>query len=93
VINVGGVKVFPSEIEDVLLSHPAVEEVVVFSVPEARFGEVPHGKVKLRTGAVCAERELLRFANERLSVFKTLREVEFVDEIPKTVTGKPRRIG
>ena len=49
--------------------------------------------MKLRAGAVCAERELLRYVNDRLSVFKSLRAVEFVDEIPKTVTGKPRRIG
>jgi long-chain acyl-CoA synthetase len=91
-INVGGVKVFPSEIEDVLLSHPAVEEAVVFSVPEARFGEVPHGKVKLRAGIECTAKEILQFANKKLSVFKTLRAVEFVDEISKTVTGKPRRV-
>ena len=60
---------------------------------EARFGEVPHAKVKLRSGAVCAERELLQYVNERVSVFKALRSVEFVDEMPKTVTGKPRREG
>ena len=91
VINVGGVKVFPYEIEEVLLTHPAVEETVVMGVAEARFGEVPHGRVKLRNGAVCTERELLRHVNERVSVFKALRGVEFVEEIPKTVTGKPKR--
>ncbi len=93
VINVGGVKVFPYEVEEVLLKHPAVEEAVVFGVTDARFGEVPHGNVKLRAGTQCTERELLRFANERLSVFKALRAVEFVNEIPKTVTGKPKRSG
>ena len=93
VINVGGVKVFPYEVEEVLLSHPAVEEAVVFGAPEPRFGEAPHAKVKLRSGAVCTGRELLLYVNEKLSVFKTLRAVEFVDEISKTVTGKPRRLG
>ena len=93
VINVGGVKVFPSEVEEVLLSHPAVEEAMVFGVSEARFGEAPHAKLKLKGRGECTERELLRYANERLSVFKALRSVEFVNEIPKTVTGKPRRIG
>ena len=93
VINVGGVKLFPSEVEEVLLSHPAVEEAMVYGAPEPRFGEVAHAKVKLRSGAVCTERDLLQHVNERLSVFKALRSVEFVDEIPKTVTGKPRRTG
>jgi long-chain acyl-CoA synthetase len=91
VINVGGVQVFPSELEAVLLSHPMVEEAVVFSAPETRFGEVPRGKVKLRAGIECAEKELLKFVNDKLSVFKALRSIEFVDEIPKTDTGKPRR--
>ena len=91
VINVGGVKVFPREIEELLLSHPAVEEAMVYGVPEARFGEVPRAKVKLRAGVECAEKEILQYANEQLSVFKALRSIEFVDEIPRTVTGKPRR--
>lgn len=91
VINVGGTKVFPSEIEEALLTHPAVEEAVVYGVAEGRFGEVPHAKVKLRGGARCTERELMRHVNDRVSVFKSLRGVEFVEEIPKTVTGKSRR--
>ena len=91
VINVGGVKVFPYEVEEVLMSHPAVEEAVVYGVAEPRFGEAPHAKVKLRAGASCTERELLRHVNDKLSVFKSLRGVEFVEEIPKTVTGKPKR--
>ena len=64
---------------------------VVYGVPEGRFGEVAHARVKLRSGAVCPQKELLGYVNERLSVFKALRGVEFVEEIPKTVTGKPRR--
>jgi len=91
VINVGGVSVFPREIEEVLLSHPDVEEALVFGVSEPRFGEVPHGKIKLRLGAASAEKDLLRWVNEKLSVFKALRKLEVVDEIPKTATGKLRR--
>ena len=90
-INVGGVKVFPYEIEEMLLSHPAVDEAMVYGVPEARFGEVPRARVKLRSGAVCTERDLMRYVNEKSSVFKALRGVEFVEEIPKTVTGKAWR--
>ena len=91
VINVGGIKVFPYEVEAALLRHPEVEEAVVFGVPEARFGEVAHARVKLNEKAKCTRKELLRYVNERLSVFQALRSVEFVKEIPKTVTGKPMR--
>jgi acyl-CoA synthetase (AMP-forming)/AMP-acid ligase II len=91
VINVGAVKVFPDEIEDLLLSHPAIEEAVVFGAPDPRFGEAPHAKVKLASGSSCTPRELLRYANKNLSLFKALRSIEFVDAIPKTLTGKTRR--
>jgi long-chain acyl-CoA synthetase len=88
IINVGGSKVFPWEIEDILLSHPSVEEAVVFAVADRRFGEVPHAKVKLRPTQACAEGDLLRDVNSRLSVFKALRKIEFVDELARTPTGK-----
>lgn len=88
VINVGGSKVFPWEIEDILLSHPAVEEALVFAVADRRFGEVPHAKVKLRRSESCAEGELLRHANSRLSVLKALRRIEFVSALARTSTGK-----
>jgi long-chain acyl-CoA synthetase len=91
VINVGGTKVFASEIEDILSKHPLVEDCVVFPARDPRFGEVPHAKVKLRDPVVAAENALLGYANERLSVFKSLRRLEVVDQIEKTVTGKPKR--
>jgi len=92
-INVGGLKVFPSEIEGILLSHPAVDEVLVFGVPDAIFGEVPHAKVKLAFGASCTEAELVQYADQKLSVFKMPRRIEFVDEFSKTATGKLKRGG
>lgn len=91
VINVGGMKVFPQELEDLLLRHPAVEEALVYGAAAPRFGEVPRAKIKLRSGAAATEKEMLEFANANLSVFRMLRGVEFVDEIPKTPTGKSRR--
>ena len=90
-INVGGVKVFPTEIEAVLNSHPEVEEALVFGVPDPRFGEVPHAKVKRSAGSQIATKELMRYVNERVSLFKALRSVELVNELPKTVSGKIRR--
>lgn len=92
-INVGGLKVFPSEIEGVLLSHPAVEEVLVFGVPDPLFGEVPHAQVKLVSGLQCTAGDLVEFADQRLSVFKTPRNIEFVAEFSKTATGKLKRKG
>jgi long-chain acyl-CoA synthetase len=91
VINVGAVKVFPGEIENLLLSHPEIDEAWVFGAPDRRFGEAPHAKVKLARGATCTKKELLRFANRKLSVFKALRKIEIVDAIPKTLTGKIKR--
>jgi long-chain acyl-CoA synthetase len=91
VINVGGVKVFPEEIEDVLLTHPTVDQAVVFSAPDDRFGEVPRAKVRLVPAGECTEKELIEFSNQRLSVFRRIRSIEIVEDLPKTVTGKVKR--
>lgn len=90
-INVGAVKVFPDEIEKVLMSHAEVAEALVYASPDARFGEVPHAKVVLRPGSTLNARELLRYANRDLNVFKSLRNVEVVGEFSKTFTGKLKR--
>ena len=90
-INVGGTKVFPWEIEDLLMSHPGIEEALVYGEVDARFGEVPHAKVKPRAGAAISERELLRYVNARLAILKNLRKVEFVSALPRTKTGKVKR--
>jgi long-chain acyl-CoA synthetase len=90
-INVGAVKVFPDELEAILLSHSAVKEALVFASPEPRFGEVPHAKVVLRSGSAVSARELLRYVNRDLGVFKSLRHIEVVEEIGKTHTGKVKR--
>jgi long-chain acyl-CoA synthetase len=91
IINVAGVKIHPQRLEEILLRHPAVEEAVVYGAPDARFGESPRAKVKVRSDMKATEKEILDFANDRRSVFFMLRGVEFVSEIPKTATGKPRR--
>ena len=90
-INVGGTKVFPWEIENILMTHPDVEEALVYGQRDARFGEVPHAKVKARNAAAISERELLRYVNERVSILKNLRKVEFVSALPRTNTGKLKR--
>jgi acyl-coenzyme A synthetase/AMP-(fatty) acid ligase len=91
-INVGGLKVIPTELEDVLLSHPDVEEALVFGVTDARFGEVPHAKIKLVAGSLIQTNEILRYVKGRVAFYKSPRAIEIVDQLPKTETGKIKRV-
>ena len=94
IVNRGGEKVSPREVEEVLLGHPEVAEAVVFAVPDARLGEEVGAAVVLRSGATGLDDKLLRdFAGGVLASFKVPRYVVFVSEIPKGPTGKPQRRG
>jgi len=92
-INRGGEKVSPIEVDTVLLDHPAVEQVVTFGVPHAKLGEEAFAAVVLRAGASPSERDLQDFAAGRLAAFKVPRRIVFVTEIPKGPTGKLQRLG
>ncbi len=87
-INAGGYKVWPREVEDVLYEHEAVREAAVVGVPDPYRGESVKAFVSLRPGRSATEAELIAFAKERMAAYKYPRAVEFLDEIPKTVTGK-----
>jgi long-chain acyl-CoA synthetase len=87
-INAGGYKVWPREVEDVLYEHEAVREAAVVGVPDPYRGETVKAFVSLRPGRTATEEELIAFAKERMAAYKYPRAVEFLDEIPKTVTGK-----
>ena len=93
IINRGGEKVSPKEVDEVLMDHPAVAQVVTFAMPHAKLGEEVAAAVVLRDGASANERDLRDFAGERLADFKVPRKVVFLDEIPKGATGKLQRIG
>ncbi len=93
IINRGGEKVSPREVDEVLMDHPAVAQVVTFAIPHDRLGEEVGAVVVLREGAALAERELREFAATRLADFKVPRKVLFMTEIPKGATGKLQRIG
>ena len=93
VINRGGEKISPLEVDEVLMDHPAVGQAVAFAVPHAKLGEEVAAAVVLRDGAAVDEGMLRRFAETRLAAFKVPRHVVFLDEIPKGVTGKLQRIG
>jgi acyl-CoA synthetase (AMP-forming)/AMP-acid ligase II len=93
IINRGGEKISPREVDEVLMDHPAVAQAVTFAVPHDKLGEDVAAAVVLREGASCTERELREFAGRRLAAMKVPRQVLFLDEIPKGSTGKLQRIG
>jgi fatty-acyl-CoA synthase len=88
VIISGGENISSVEVEGVLLRHPAVQEVAIVGMPHERWGEAPHAFVVLRAGATATETELKEFARAQLAHFKAPQWVSFVNELPKTVTGK-----
>ncbi|WP_270933277.1 acyl--CoA ligase [Falsiroseomonas oryzae] len=92
-INRGGEKVSPLEVDGVLSAHPAVAQVLCFAIPHAKLGEEVGAAVVLREGMELTERELRDFAAKQLADFKVPRKVVFVPEIPKGATGKLMRIG
>jgi acyl-CoA synthetase (AMP-forming)/AMP-acid ligase II len=93
IINRGGEKIAPREVDEVLMDHPAVQQVVTFAVPDEKLGEDVAAAVVLREGAQVTHHELRDFAASRLAAFKVPRTLLFVDEIPKGPTGKLQRIG
>ena len=91
IINRGGEKISPREIDELLLSHPAVQQAVTFAVPDRRLGEQVAAAVVLREDAT--ERALREFAAQHLSAFKVPRRILVLDALPKGPTGKLQRIG
>jgi acyl-CoA synthetase (AMP-forming)/AMP-acid ligase II len=92
-INRGGEKVAPQEVDEVLLDHEAVAEAVTFAVPHATLGEDVAAAVVLWPHAAATPKEIRRFATGRIADFKVPRQVLIVSEIPKGPTGKVQRIG
>lgn len=92
-INRGGEKVSPLEVDGVLSAHAAVAQALTFAIPHSKLGEEVGAAVVLREGAELTERELRDFAAKYLADFKVPRKVVFLPEIPKGATGKLMRIG
>ena len=88
VIISGGENISSVEVEGVLLRHPAVQEVAIVGLPHERWGEAPHAFVVLKSDATTTEDELREFARANLAHFKAPHSVTFIDELPKTATGK-----
>ena len=93
IINRGGEKISPLEVDEVLMNHPAVAQCVAFAIPHAKLGEEVGAAVVLREGAVATEQGIREFAVEQAADFKVPRKIVILDEIPKGATGKMQRIG
>src|SRR5690606_24504400 len=87
IINRGGEKISPREVDEVLMDFPAVAQVVTFAMPHDMLGEDVAAAVVLREGASASEGEIREFCATRLADFKVPRKVLIMDEIPKGATG------
>jgi long-chain acyl-CoA synthetase len=90
-IIMGGEKIYPREIEDLLYSHPAIREAAVIGVPHPLRGEVPEAYVALKSGANSSEKELRQFCAKHLAKFKVPSKINIVDELPRSSVGKVLR--
>jgi len=93
IINRGGEKISPREVDEVFMDHPAVQQVVTFAIPHPKLGEEVGAVVVLREGQAATDKELQQFLATRLADFKVPKKILFMDEIPKGATGKLQRIG
>jgi fatty-acyl-CoA synthase len=92
IIISGGENISSIEIEGALYEHPAILEAAVIAVPHEKWGETPHAFVVLRSGKTLTEQEVIGFTREKLAHFKAVTGVTFVEELPKTASGKIQKI-
>jgi len=90
-IKTVGENVYPREIEEVLFTHPKVKDVVVVGLPEEFKGEKIKAYIVLKEGVTATKDEIIQYCREQLSKFKVPKEVEFRDQLPKTLVGKVLR--
>ena len=87
----GGENIYPREVEEFLYTHPDIQDVQVFGVPDAKYGEQVCAWIRLRPGATLDADRLRDFCRERIAHFKVPRFIRFVDDFPMTVTGKVQK--
>lgn len=87
-INVSGFKVWPAEVEQSLYRHPEVKEIAVYGVPDPAKGESVRAAVVLKEGAETSEADMLAFCREKMANYKVPESIGFIDELPKSPTGK-----
>jgi long-chain acyl-CoA synthetase len=84
----GGENVYPREVEEILYTHPAIEEVAVIGIPDPYWVEKVHAAVTVKEGASTTAQELIDFCKQRLARYKAPKSVEFVESLPKNPAGK-----
>jgi len=84
----GGENVYPAEVENVLMSHPAIADCAVIGVPHDRWGETAKAMVVKKADAEVSEQEIIDFARERLAKFKCPTSVDWLDALPRNPSGK-----
>ncbi|MGE0659998.1 MAG: class I adenylate-forming enzyme family protein [Reyranellaceae bacterium] len=84
----GGFNIYPSELEQVIWSHPAVQDCAVIGVPDEKWGEAVKAVIELKPGATATEAEILALCRDRLGGMKTPKSVEFIDTLPRSPVGK-----
>ena len=93
IINRGGEKISPREVDEIIMEHPAVHQCVTFAMPHDMLGEDVAAAIVLRQGTVATDKELREFASARLAPYKVPRKILILTEIPVGATGKLQRIG
>ena len=91
IIKYKGYTIAPAEVESALYQHPAVKECAVVGKPDPLAGEVPKAYIVLKEGHKASKEEIIGFCEQRVAPYKKVREVEFIEEIPKTQVGKVLR--
>jgi len=84
----GGENVYPAEVENALMAHPAIADVAVIGVPDEKWGEVPKALVVRKADTPVTEEEIISFARERLAGFKVPKSVDWIDALPRNPSGK-----
>jgi long-chain acyl-CoA synthetase len=90
-IIAGGYNIYPADVEAVLFEHPKVKEAAVIGVPDERLGETVKAFVVLKSGETATEHEIIQFCHERMAAYRAPRQVEFRDDLPKSIIGKVLR--
>jgi long-chain acyl-CoA synthetase len=90
-INVGGEKVFPSEVEDMMLSHSKIKDLVIVGIPDDLKGEAPKAFIELREGEAATEDEIRAYCKAKMAPYKVPVAVEFIEEVPRSASGKALR--
>jgi long-chain acyl-CoA synthetase len=90
-INVGGEKVFPSEVEDMMLAHSKIKDLVIVGIPDELKGEAPKAFIVLREDETATEAEIRAYCKAKMAPYKVPVAVEFIEEVPRAASGKALR--